>query len=40
MNEPRIKLIDLIKSSGVEISDYKIHCAIDEGHNEARSSDE
>tara|TARA_B110000116_G_scaffold255088_1_gene253138 strand:+ start:92 stop:922 length:831 start_codon:yes stop_codon:yes gene_type:complete len=25
----KIKLIDLVKSSGVEISDYKIHCAID-----------
>lgn len=33
MNEPRIKLIDLIKSSGVEISDYKIHCAIDASKN-------
>ena len=33
MNEPRIKLIDLIKSSGVEITDYKIHCAIDASKN-------
>ena len=28
-----IKLIDLIKSTGIEISDYKIHCAIDTSKN-------
>ena len=29
MSELKIKLVDLIKLSGTELSDYKIHCAID-----------